>query len=353
MIKRVFLLLALLVVGALGSIAINGPGVQAQPVTTGTWQAQFYPNTNFSGTPIPASYSAINFNWGTGSPTNSLGQPLAGIPADNFSAIFTSTQTLAAGTYNFNLIADDRARVTLNGVQIFDVTVPSPEAVTQQVVLPGGAVNLRIEYVELTDQAYLQLTSSAFTNAPVPGGPTFTPAPTLTPTITPLPPIPPGAITATVIRASVLNVRDAPSLGGNRIGRILRGQTYAVVGRDTDARWFLLQLAGYQGWAYGYYLFIDGNEFTPPVVSGNTVLGLAGQPDTGVRAQTEATMRLRAAPTVASRQIGRVTWGAFLPVTGKTADGFWYQVVWKDTVGWVYSPFVEVIEGDLNNVPVR
>jgi uncharacterized protein YraI len=188
---------------------------------------------------------------------------------------------------------------------------------------------------------------------PLPGQPTFTPAPSAVPTQTPLPYIPPGAQTATVIRAYALNIRDAPSLGGYRLGRIFRGQTYAVIGRDDNARWFLLQLGGYQGWAYGYYLFVSGNEFNPPIVSGNSVLGLAGQPDTGVRVQSRATLRLRAAPTVASMQTGRITWGAFLPVVGRTADGLWYQVVWKDTVGWAYSAFLDIIDGDLNNVPVR
>jgi hypothetical protein len=155
-----------------------------------------------------------------------------------------------------------------------------------------------------------------------------------------------------VIRASVLNIRDAPSLGGNRINRVLRGQTYAIVGRNQNATWFLLQLSGMQGWAWGYYLFINGNEFNPPVVSGSSILGLAGQPDYGVTAQSKATVRLRAAPNVVSAQIGRVTWGAFLPVIGRTPDGFWWKVVWKNTVGWVYSPFFDIFQGNLNNVPI-
>ncbi|MCU0476043.1 MAG: SH3 domain-containing protein [Anaerolineae bacterium] len=169
-----------------------------------------------------------------------------------------------------------------------------------------------------------------------------------------MPFIPAGALTATVIRASVLNVRDAPSTGGNRLGRILRGETYAVLGRDADARWFLLQLGGYQGWAYGYYLFVNGNEFNAPVTSPFGTLGVpAGVVDTGVVAQSRATLVLRDVPSVAGNQIGRVTWGAFLPVVGRTGDGFWYQVVWKGTVGWVYSPYTELTQGDLNAVPVR
>ena len=68
--------------------------------------------------------------------------------------------------------------------------------------------------------------------------------------------------------------------------------------------------------------------------------------------QTRAGMKLRGAPTTLSAQTGRITWGAFLPIVGRTADNTWYQVVWKGTVGWVWSNFVPLRFGDLNNVPV-
>jgi hypothetical protein len=42
-----------------------------------------------------------------------------------------------------------------------------------------------------------------------------------------------------------------------------------------------------------------------------------------------------------------------VPVVGRTADGFWYQIVWRGTVGWVYSEFLRVLEGNLANVPIR
>ena len=77
-----------------------------------------------------------------------------------------------------------------------------------------------------------------------------------------------------------------------------------------------------------------------------------GVTDTGVIGQTRAGMKLRGAPTTLSDQTGRITWGAFLPVVGGTADNTWYQVVWKGTVGWVWSNFVPIRFGDLNNVPV-
>lgn len=186
----------------------------------------------------------------------------------------------------------------------------------------------------------------------------FTPTPivaTVTPSIptpTPLPPIPEGALTGTVIRARVLLVRDAPFMGAPVVGRILRGQTYAVVGRDDDARWFLLQLSDRQAWAWGYYLFINGNEFNAPVVSAFITTGNPAA-YTGVVGQASNGLKLRAAPTTESEQIGRITVGDIMPIIAVNADRSWYKVIYKDTVGWIYSPYMRVVEGDLNVLPVE
>jgi hypothetical protein len=316
------------------------------------WTGQYFNDVNFTTTCGTRVDAQVNFNFGTGGPT---GAPLTCTAVDNFSIRWTGVQTFAvAGIYNFTAFADDAIVVTIDGTTIISSPGAMSTPMTVAVSLNAGAHTIQVNYQEFNLTALVQLQwilqGAGATASPF--GPTATPGPTNTPVPTSLPPIPPGAITATVIRASVLNIRDAPSLGGNRINRVLRGQTYAIVGRNQNATWFLLQLSGMQGWAWGYYLFINGNEFNPPVVSGSSILGLAGQPDYGVTAQSKATVRLRAAPNVVSAQIGRVTWGAFLPVIGRTPDGFWWKVVWKNTVGWVYSPFFDIFQGNLNNVPI-
>jgi hypothetical protein len=124
-----------------------------------------------------------------------------------------------------------------------------------------------------------------------------------------------------------------------------------VIGRDHNARWFLLQLSDRQAWAFGYYLAVNGNEFAAPVVSSFVTQGNPAS-QTGVVAVAEAGLKLRALPTVNSEQIGRITWGAILPVTGRTAgDGAWWRVIWKGTEGWVFSPYLRLIEGSITDVP--
>lgn len=311
------------------------------------WTGQYYNNDSFSGSPERTIFTnSINEDWGDGSPIDGE------IDEDFFSIQWTGTQSIAAGTYRFTATVDDGVQVKIDGTVIIDqLGADGLNTFQSTVALSGDTHSITVKYVEQEGDAeiefYWELTTVAT------AGPTATQGPTLTPSNTALPPIPAGAITATVIRAAVLNVRDAPSLGGNVIGKILRGQTYQIIGRDGNARWYLIQLAGKIGWVWSYYIFVDGNEFSVPISSAASASGLPpGVVDTGVIGQTRAGMKLRGAPTTLTPQTGRITWGAFLPIVGRTADNTWYQVVWKGTVGWVWSNFVPIRFGDINNVPV-
>lgn len=349
MVRKLAAALAIIMVGlAFGFAATQSMIVdaQSQQFVGSNWNATYYSDVNFTTVAFTRIDNAISFQFGNGSPGG-------GVPADNFSIRWTGVQTFpTTGTYRFTVFRDEDAQLTFNGQTI----IPFAGGLGSQsyffdIAVTAGTYPITLDYREFTGNAFVQLTWQLLGGA---GGTPGTVGPTATFTRTALPEIPPGALTATVIRASVLNTRDVPSLGGQRIGRIRRGETYAVVGRDENARWFLLQLGGYQGWSWGYYLFVNGNEFNAPVRSPFGTIGVpSGVPDTGVVAQSQSTMNLRSAPSVAGDRIGRITWGAFLPVIGRTADGFWWQVVWKGTVGWVYSPYLELTRGDFNAIPMK
>ena len=74
-------------------------------------------------------------------------------------------------------------------------------------------------------------------------------------------------------------------------------------------RWFLLNLGDRQGWAWGYYLFVDGNEFNPMVENPFITEGEPAD-NTQFVVQSTSGLKLRAAPDIQSAQIGRVTWAA-------------------------------------------
>jgi uncharacterized protein YraI len=349
MLKRFGILLA---AGAAFAFVLANGALHAREFGS-NWTAQYYDNPNLSGTPRATQVvNQINFRWGEGDALDDVG-----LPEDDFSARFTGTQTFAAGTYEFVVTSDDGVRVIIDGATVLDRFVSRPETTDRftQTFATAGARTIIVEYFENEGDATIQFQWFAVGGqqpipgaTPVPLGPTPTVGP---PPPTPLPQIPEGALAGTVIRAQVLLVRDAPFFAGNVIGRIRRGQTYQIVGRDPDARWYLVQLSGFQGWVYGYYVFVNGNEFNAPIVSAFTVQGGAAT-GAGVVGQAVNGLRLRAAPTTESEQIGRINPGDLLAVLGRNAAGDWYQVVFKNTTGWVYSPYVKIVEGDINAVPV-
>src|SRR5262249_3254850 len=156
----------------------------------------------------------------------------------------------------FTAVAETGIRVTIDGAVVIDklASTGAPQTIQADVQIAAGTRDIRVDYVALTGNAAVQFFWQPFNVGPTPtAGPSPTPTP-IPPTS--FPAIPPGALRATVIKAAILNVRDAPSLGANRVARILRGQTYQVVGRDANARWFLLQLSNTRAWAWGYYLAI-------------------------------------------------------------------------------------------------
>jgi uncharacterized protein YgiM (DUF1202 family) len=327
------IILFLLVTLLLSGLLITSWSVSLAQDFGTNWAATFYNTNNLSGSGVPvAGINGLNFNWGTGVPIVN-GAAVPGIGSDNFSARFTSLQNFQAATYTFSIRSDDGVRLYIDGQLVIDQFVGrlADPPLTAQRAMTVGQHTLTVEYFEGVDQAILQVSWTASGVVP--------------------PPVPAGAIAATIIRAPVLNVRSAPSVFSERVSTVRRGQTYQVVGRDENARWFLIQLSSGQGWVLGYYVSINTNEFNAPVVSPYI---LEGNPSaiSGVVARSEATLRLRSAPTVNADQIGRVTWGGALAVTGRTRGGDWYQVVWKGTTGWVASAWVEVVEGDINSVPV-
>lgn len=359
--RRTFLMPALTLSVLAALIAALAVGTFSAGAQIGFWAVTFFNSTDLSGPQVATTTiqgTTLNLDYGTNAPA-------AGVNADGWSARFIQQIFFNQGTYEFVVASDDGVRVFINNQLVLDRFVGRTLTVDRfQQSFAAGTYTVVIEYFDAIDLAILQFQFFQISGALTPGvgfetvtpfgtppptpGPTPTPPP---PTRTPLPPIPPGALTGTVVRAQVLLVRQAPFLGAPVVGRVLRGQTYQVVGRDRDARWFLIQLSEGQGWVWGFYLNVNGNEFNAPVVSPYIT---AGNPAalTGVVAQTNAVMRLRAAPLVGSEQIGRVPWGDIVPVIGRSADGGWVQVVFRGTVGWLAVDFITFVEGDFNSLPV-
>jgi hypothetical protein len=111
--------------------------------TDGSYRAQYFNNQTLTGTPtVVRTDPAINFDWGAGSPDPA-------IPADHFSARWTSAQTFADGAYTFVATADDGVRLWVDGVPLVDKWIDqSPTTYLATTSLTAGVHIVVMEYYE-------------------------------------------------------------------------------------------------------------------------------------------------------------------------------------------------------------
>src|SRR5262249_50564335 len=107
------------------------------------YNAEYYDNQNLSGAPVLTRKDpAVNFDWGSGSPGG-------GGPVGPFSARWTKSVQLPAGSYAFNVTGDDGVRLYLDGQLVLDKWVlESPTTYTVIRQLPEGTHQIVLEYFE-------------------------------------------------------------------------------------------------------------------------------------------------------------------------------------------------------------
>ncbi len=98
----------------------------------------------------------ISFNWGISSP-----HPELGLPADYFSALFEGfVKAPISGPVTFTLLADDSARLLLNGEEIIATTNSAATNSSESAVVDmteGDLVPVLLEMVEILDNATVEL----------------------------------------------------------------------------------------------------------------------------------------------------------------------------------------------------
>jgi uncharacterized protein YraI len=339
-------------------ILATGP-VEAQ-ITGTNWIGQFYNNTNLQGTPVQANVlypTGLNFNWGQGPARDGQGNPL-NVGPDNFSAVFTSTQTFSQlGTYRFTVRFNDGVRIFINNQvvldQFGDVTDDSiPNNVTERIFnydILSSTATFRVEFVEFTGDAILQV-QWGFVGA----GGVGTPPPAFTPTPAPI-------ATGTVFNVRGLAVRTGPFLGASLITVARPGNAYPIVAKNFEEGlfpWYKIRVGDNIGWASGRYLQPSGNlDAIPTEGSVFNNINPPGDlpPALNVIGTTRAVMNLRVRPSERVQILDKIPWGAQVRVIGRTIQGynnFWLQVEWNGQLGWIYAPFVG-LTGVVDAVPIR
>lgn len=319
--------------------------VQAESGTN--WVAQFYNNTTLSD---PAAVTGVvyptglNFNW-PAQPQDALGNPIAGVAADGWSARYVTTETINAGTYEFVVSGNDGYRLYIDGNLLID-EFGSTGLTTTSLEFPlpfTGVYTLIVEHVDISGPAAIQV--SWFLRDPS--------TDPLQPEATPVP-----QAAGQVERVRGLAVRTGPFLGASLINVARPNKQYPIVARNTDEgvyTWYLIQIDETQrGWVSGRYLRLIQGDINNISFSGSVFDEIGVPPDVGVRGVTRSVMNFRRLPTQRSERIGQLDWGAEVIILARTVQGFedhWYLVRYNDVVGWIFAPYVS-IRGDILNVPI-
>lgn len=100
--------------------------------------------------------------------------------------------------------------------------------------------------------------------------PTSAPRPTQAPTEAPVPTEAPKAVTATT--TEVLNIRQGPARTTPSLGKLPKGTTVTVVGRNGDGTWIKIQIpdSSDMGWVSAEFTTLDGDINSLPVASGDS-----------------------------------------------------------------------------------
>lgn len=145
--------------------------VSAGPVAApaGGWRGEYFGNAGLSGAPLLVREdSAIDFDWGSGSPAQGT------LPADHFSVRWTKVVGFTPGRYRFATTSDDGVRLWVNGRLVLDRWLDMSATTVSDVVDVPGPAEVRLEYFEGIGAAKVRLTWSPAGGAAdggVPGAP--------------------------------------------------------------------------------------------------------------------------------------------------------------------------------------
>jgi len=297
------------------------------------WTGQYYANTILAGEPIfTLTESTPTHNWGTGSPATSL-------PADNFSARWTSLQTLPAGQYDITVRADDGVRVYVDGILYIDEWHISAGAMTYTATLnlAQGQHQFYVYYYEGDGNAFLDFN---FGPTPIVISP-----PTSNITL--------GSIgTIRVQSPARLNVRSEPSTDGFIINRVRANASFPILGRNADSSWWQINVNGTAGWVYWRYLGVTNAELVS-VIAGSTGESLDQPPTLGFVATPFVAVNIRSGSGTEHAIIGLVPQRTPVSVVGRNASGTWWQINYGQITGWVSAQFVPIQIGTIvGNIPI-
>lgn len=368
-------------VGLFMVLGIGFVSTTAQAQTNQTWTAQYFNNTNFSGSPVAtASLNGLNVNWGRNAPAT-------GVNVDDWTARFNTITYFNSGTYRFTVNADDAFRLYVHGQLLIDTfSNPRPNTTfTADMTIAAGNGGIQIDYREYIGDAFLYISWQQIGGVINP--PTAQPQPVGTWTAQYFNNTSLSGSPVTTLGLDNLNVnwgRNAPANGmpaDNWTARFtaniyFNAGTYRFsVNADDAFRMYINSRQVYETFSnpradvlltYDVYLpagnafiQVDYREYIGPAflyVSWSQVSQNPPTPQPNVPiGQAQLTintgnLNLRSTPFVGDNIITQLPRGTTYAIVGRTTGSDWYQVRAGQNVGWVSARYV--IASNTQNVPV-
>jgi uncharacterized protein YraI len=306
---------------ALLVIVIGVSAVSAQ--SDSLWWAEYYGNPNLAGAPAVAlNESTPSHDWGT------AGSPGSGISPDFFSARWTTTQTLLAGTYRLDIRADDGVRVYIDGWPYINEWHPSPaQRYSATADLSTGAHTIVVEFYEGGGHAFLQYNLTQILHNPPPVD--CFPASRLS-----------DGGQGRVTPGLPNSVRANPSTSSQWLGLIPGSAVFTIISQPVCAdgiRWWQVNYNGLIGWTGESQ---NGVYWVEPVTA-------PGRASATVNAYY---LNVRSGPGVWAPVLVRITRGQAFSVVGRNSATSWLQLNVNGVIGWVNTSYVTAY--NLGNVPV-
>ncbi len=348
--------------GSGSTTTTSGTGSSAAAGGPANWNAQYFNNNSLSGSPVVSRVDPdINFNWGAGSPD-------AAVPADNFSARWTTTVNFETpGHWHFTVSADDGVRMWIDVTPIIDQWHGSTsgtgvyEADIQG--LTAGNHDLKVEYYEATGNAGIQV---RWSNSGGAGSVAAAPA---------APPVQPIYAAVTVTQ---LNVRTGPGRNYPVMAKVTYPKNYPVLGATPDMSWILIDLKnGKSGWVSNDWVWLfssdsalngdaDGDTYQdfvflipridPGTVAAQAAAAAAANPAPAVTIQgrTSDVVNVRdGASLYAAQIIASLPQNTVVSIEARNGDGAWYLVSAPGGLrGWVNASFVVLTQGRVSDLLV-
>ena len=140
------------------------------------------------------------------------------------------------------------------------------------------------------------------------------------------------AYTATGTTKNNLNVRKGAGASYTKLGTLKKGAKIDIVAKTSNG-WYKIKYNKGYGYVSGTYVKVGSTTPTTPTTS-ETAMTATGTP--------KYNLKVRAAASTSSKQIGSVKKGAKLDIVAKTNNNAWYKIKYNKGYGYVAAQYVTI-----------